>query len=231
MTHFVSRAAMDINAAEATIEALYNNQFVNDLSDLYFLSKDDVLTLDRFAEKSAQNLLDSIQESRNVPFPRVLYALGIRFVGETVAGKLAEHFSSIDNLVNAGYEELTAIDEIGPRIAGSILEFFSDIKNQKIIEKLKKAGVNLKMKNDRENAVSKKLTGKTIVISGTFESCSREAMKELIRQHGGKNASSVSSKTNILVAGRDPGPRKLEQANKNKVKIISEDDFLDMIGR
>jgi DNA ligase (NAD+) len=230
--HFVSRRAMDIEAAEATIESLFNKNLVKDFGDLYFLKKEDLLTLDRFADKSAQNLLYSIQKSKNVPFPRVLYALGIRFVGETVARTLAEHFHSIDKLAKANYDDLTEIDEIGPRIASSIVEYFSKPENLRRIDKLKKAGLQLKLEEETTSEqTSSKLEGKTLVISGTFDEYSREELKKLIRMNGGKNTSSVSSKTDFLLAGKDIGPKKLEKARKNNVQIISEEDFLKMIDK
>ncbi len=227
--HFVSRRAMNIEAAEATIDALYKKNLVSDFSDLYFLRKNDLLSLDRFAEKSAQNLLSSIQQSKTVPFPRVLYALGIRFVGETVAKTLAEHFHSIDKLANASYDQLIEIDEIGPRIANSILEYFNKPKNQEIINKMKKAGIKLTLDKETGENTNRELNGKTLVISGTFDQFSRDQLKALIEKHGGKNTSSLSSKTDFLLAGKDPGPKKIKQAQKNDVQIISESDFLKLI--
>ncbi len=227
--HFVSRRAMDIEAAEATIDALYRKNLIKDIGDLYFLKKEDLLSLERFADKSAQNLIDSILKSKEVPFPRVLYALGIRHVGEAMARTLAEHFRSIDGLANATYEDLTAINEVGPRIADSILEYFRKPKNLEVIDKLKKAGVSMEMEEEPEETASRVLEGKTIVISGSFDQHSRDQLKEMIQKHGGKNTSSVSSKTDYLLAGRDIGPKKLDQAKKNDVTIISESDFLQMI--
>jgi DNA ligase (NAD+) len=227
--HFVSRRAMDIEAAEATIDALYRKDLIKDFGDLYFLKKNDLLSLERFADKSARNLIDSIQKSKEVPFPRVLYSLGIRFVGEAMARTLAEHFRSIDGLANATYEDLTNINEVGPRIASSILEYFKKPKNLEVIDKLKKAGVRMKMEEETEVSASRALEGKTIVISGSFDQHSRDELKEMIRINGGKNTSSVSSKTDYLLAGKDIGPKKLEQAKKNDVNIISESDFLQMI--
>jgi DNA ligase (NAD+) len=227
--HFVSRRAMDIEAAEATIDALYRKDLIKDFGDLYFLKKNDLLSLERFADKSARNLIDSIQKSKEVPFPRVLYSLGIRFVGEAMARTLAEHFRSIDGLANATYEDLTNINEVGPRIASSILEYFKKPKNLEVIDKLKKAGVRMEMEEETEVSASRTLEGKTIVISGSFDQHSRDELKEMIRINGGKNTSSVSSKTDYLLAGKDIGPKKLEQAKKNDVNIISESDFLQMI--
>ncbi len=225
--HFVSRKAMDIGAAQATIEALYNKGLINDFSDLYFIKKEDILQLNRFGEKSAQNLIDSIEQSKQVPFPRVLYALGIRFVGETVAKTLAQHFKSIDKLSEASYEELIQIDEIGHRIATSVKVYFQNTKNQKIIEKLKNAGVQLSMKEEKN--IKKTLQGKRIVISGTFHQYSREELKNLIESHGGKNTSSVSSYTDFLLAGENAGSRKLKQAEENNIPVISEDELLKML--
>ncbi len=227
--HFVSRRAMDIEAAEATTDALYRKNLVKDFGDLYFLKKEDLLTLERFADKSAQNLINSIQKSKEVPFPRVLYALGIRFVGAAVARTIAEHFRSIDKLANATYEELIEINEIGPRIAESILEYLQNPRNLEILDKLKKAGVKLEMVEETTETVSNELEDKNIVISGSFNQHSREELKEMIQKHGGKNTSSVSSKTDYLLAGKDIGPKKLEKAKKNGVPIISEEDFLKMI--
>jgi len=228
IVHFVSRRAMDIEAAEATIEALYNQGLIKDLSDLYHLKKEDVLKLERFADKSAQNLIDSIQASKEVPFPRVLYALGIRFVGETVAKTLARHFKSINKLAGAGYEELTSVPEIGDRIARSIQAYFKDQKNLNIIKKLKDAGVNLELKQDSGKSPGK-LTNKTFVISGTFQQFSRDQLKQFIEEQGGKNTSSLSSKTNYLIAGENMGPKKRNKANELNIPIISEEEFLNMI--
>ena len=229
LEHFVSRRAMDINAAEATIDALYQKNLVHDAGDLFALSQNDLLTLERFADKSAQNLIKSIHQSRQVPFPRVLYALGIRFVGETVAKTLASHFRSIDRLAQASYEELVAIDEIGGRIAQSVLDYFSNPRNLEIIEKLKNAGVNMETRQE-EKTENQLLQGKTIVISGTFGQHSRKKLQEMIEQYGGKNTSSVSSNTSYLLAGENAGGKKLEQAEKNNVPVISENEFLKMIG-
>lgn len=225
--HFVSRGAMDIGAAEATIEALYNKGYINDVGDLYKLRKEDLLNLERFADKSAQNLIDSIKISKNVPFQRVLYALGIRFVGATVAKTLAKHFKSIDNLANATYDQLIKIDEIGERIATSIIDYFRNERNKEIIKKLKDAGVNMEALEETESP--NLLDGKKIVISGTFEKYSRDELKSMIEKYGGKNTSSVSSNTDYLLAGENIGPKKLEKARKNGVAIISEEDFINLI--
>jgi DNA ligase (NAD+) len=227
--HFVSRRAMDIEAAEATIDALYQKNLVQDVGDLYSLSKEQLLQLDRFADKSAQNLIDSIEASKQVPFARVLYALGIRFVGETVARKLATHFRSIDQLAGADYNQLRAVHEIGDRIARSITRFFSQEKNTEIIEKLRKTGVQLETEKTEEKE-NPTLQGATIVVSGTFENHSRKELQDMIAQHGGKNTSSVSSNTDYLLAGDNAGTKKMEQARRHNIPVISENDFLNMIG-
>ncbi len=227
--HFIGRAAMNINAGEATAELLYRNGLVNKVSDLYQLTKQQLLSLDRFAEKSAVNLLNSIEESKQVPFPRVLFALGIRFVGETVAKKLAAHFKSIDSLINASTEELIEAEEIGERIAQSIMAYFGDEKNRQILEDLRAAGIQLIVKDDAESRISDKLTGLSIIISGNFERYSREEIKHLIEIHGGRNVSSISPKTNYLLAGDKIGPSKLDKARKLNIPIINENDFIKMI--
>ncbi len=227
--HFVSRRAMDINIAEATIDQLFRQELIADISDLYRLTFDQLIRLDRFGEKSAKNLLESIEKSKNAPFPRLLYALGIRYVGETVARKLALHYRSIDNLINAGYDDLIGLDEIGERIADSIIEYFQHPVNQKIMEGLREAGVNMHIEEETEMPVSSKLDGKTFVISGTFENVSRNELKELIEKHGGKNTSSVSSNTDYIIAGEDMGPAKREKAEKLNIPLLSANDFLQMI--
>jgi DNA ligase (NAD+) len=227
--HFVSRKAMNIEAAQATTEALFNKGYVNDPGDLYYLDKDKILSLERFADKSARNLLKSIEDSKEVPFHRVLYALGIRFVGEAMAKILAKNFGSIDKLAQAKFDELIEIDEIGEKIAQSILDYFKDEKNLQIIEKLRKAGVE--MEAEKREISSQKLKGQSIVISGVFSKFSRNELKEMIEQNGGKNTSSVSSNTDYLLAGENTGPKKLDKAKKYDIKIIGEDEFLKLIGK
>lgn len=228
--HFISRGTMDINAGEATAGLLYNEGLVHKISDLYKITKEQLLGLKkRFAAKSAENLINSIEASKKVPFPRVLYALGIRFVGGTVAKKLANHFKSIDNLMNASFEELIEVEEIGERIAKSVISYFSDERNRKIIEELREAGVQLSLEENNVPLLSDKLKGLNIIISGNFETATREEMKMLIEKHGGKNVSSISPKTNYLLAGDKIGPSKLEKAQKLNIPIISENDFLKMI--
>lgn len=181
-------------------------------------------------EKSAQNIIDGINSSRNIPFERVVYAIGIRFVGETVAKKLAYAFKDIDSLMSATKEQLIAVDEIGERIADSVLKYFANEDNRTLIESLRSEGVQLKLSEERISMFSDTLKGLSIVISGTFEKHSRDEYKALIEQHGGKNTSSVSAKTDYILAGDNMGPAKLEKAQKLGVKIISENEFLEMIG-
>jgi DNA ligase (NAD+) len=229
LEHFISRAAMNINAGEATAELLFIKGLVRKPTDFYKLKKEQLIYLDRFAEKSAENLIASIEESKNVPFQRVLYALGIRFVGETVARKLAIHFKSIDKLIAATTEELIEVEEIGGRIAQSVIGYFSDPENIEMIEELKKAGVQTVITENAESVLSDKLSGKSFVISGTFTRYSRDEIKDLIGKHGGKVISGVSSKTDFLVAGDKMGPEKLNKAQKLNISIISEQEFLKMI--
>lgn len=227
--HFISRKAMNINAAEATVEALVDKGLINDSADLYTLTKEDILTLERFAEKSATNLVESIEESKKTPFYKVLFALGIRYVGETVAKTLANEFKSLDSIKNANVDELISVNEIGERIASSITDYFKNEKNIKIIEKLKEAGVQLESNEPTLNQTDNKLNGQTFVISGTFEKHSRDELKDLIEKHGGKNTGSISAKTNFLLAGENIGPSKLEKVKKLKIPVINEDDFIKMI--
>jgi DNA ligase (NAD+) len=226
--HFVSRKAMDIACAEATIELLYNQGLIKDSADLYYLKKEQLVELERFGERSAHVLLESIENSKKVAFNRVIFALGIRFVGENVAKTLAANFNSIDELASASFEQLTNIEEIGEKIAESILMYFSEERNKLLIEKLKNAGVNLKSVTQTK-IVSEKLKGKTFVISGTFKNHSRDELKELIEINGGKNLSSVSSKTDFLLAGENIGPSKLEKAKQFNIRIISEKEFEELI--
>jgi DNA ligase (NAD+) len=227
--HFISRAAMNINAGEATAELLFRNGLVHKVTDLYLLNKEQLSSLERFGSRSADNLLKSIEESKKAPFHRLLYALGIRYVGETVAKKLATHFKSIDHLMNASVEELTEVEEIGERIAQSVLNFFADAKNRAIVEELRLAGVQLSIDEQSVVKLSDRLNGLSIVISGNFDRFSREEIKKLIEMHGGKNVSSISAKTSYLLAGDKIGPGKLVNAKKLNIPIISENDFIKMI--
>jgi DNA ligase (NAD+) len=226
--HFIARKALNIDGlGEETVDLLYENNLVKNVSDLYQLTFDQLLKLDRMAEKSANNLLQGLENSKNIPFERVLFGLGIRFVGETVAKKLAKHFGSIDELIKASYEELIEVDEIGEKIAYSVIEYFSDIESVKLIDDLKKVG--LQFQTTKSQSIEGVLTGKTVVVSGVFSSFSRDEMKELIEQNGGKSGSSISSKTDFLVAGENMGPSKLKKAVDLGVKILSEDEFVKLL--
>ena len=225
--HFVSRDAMDILMGEATVNQLYEQGLVKDVADLYSLKYEDLLKLERFGEKSAQNLIKSIEESKNVPFDRVLYALGIRYVGKTVAKVLAKHFGNIDNLMSATYEQLIAIPEIGETIARSIIDFFAEPRNRELIEKLRKAGVKME---SEQSQTSDKLAGKIFVVTGNFGTPQRrKEIEELVEKYGGKKASSVSSKTNYIIAGEKPGSSKMKKAEQLGIPVISEEEFLKMI--
>ena len=228
--HFVSRKVMDIDGlGEETIDLLYEKGFIKNIADLYELKKEQLIPLERFANKSADNIIHGLEKSKNVPFSRVLFGLGIKHVGEIAAKILANNFQSIEALRNAGLDELTEINEIGTRIALSITEFFSKTKNLEIINRLKMYGLKFELSVGEKELRSSNLEGLNIVISGTFEDHSRDELKEIIEKNGGKNVSSLSSKTNYLLAGNNMGPSKREKARKLNIAIISEDDFLKMI--
>lgn len=227
--HFVTRKAMNINMGPETVDDLYNAGYVKDTADLYTLKLADLLRLERWAEKSANNLLASLEESKQVPFERVLYGLGIRYVGETVAKRLASSFHTIEDLEIASLETLTAVDEIGERIAQSVIAYFAEEKNQILVNRLKEYGLQMEMSEETMANRSDKLKGLSIVISGTFSLHSRDEYKAMIEQHGGKNSGSVSSKTDYILAGDNMGPAKLEKAAKLGVKIMNEEDFLKML--
>ena len=227
--HFIHRKALDINSlGDETVELLYKQGLIHGLGDLFTLKYEQVIALERMAEKSALNLLEGINAAKSIPFPRVLFGLGIRYVGETVAKKLAKHFKTIDALMLANKEELLQVDEIGERIADSIIEYFSKDKNIDLIAQLKQAGLQLANLHE-EQLLSEKLKGKAIVISGVFTQFSRDEIKHLVEQHGGKNVSSISSKTDYVVAGDNMGPAKLEKAVSLKIPILSETDFITLI--
>ena len=190
---------------------------------------EDVVPLDRMAQKSAENLINGIEASKQIPFERVLFALGIRYVGETVAKKLAKHYKSVDNLMTASIIDLTSVDEIGDRIAESVVEFFSSEENLHIIERLKDSGVQLEISADKLANQTDKLSGSTFVVSGVFETVSRNELKKLIEENGGKVSSSISSKTSYLVAGDKMGPSKRNKAEELNIKIISETEFMELI--
>jgi len=222
--HFISRKAMDINGiGNETILLMFQNKLITNYADLYTLKKEDLLSLDRMAEKSVENVFNGLNESKKMPFERVLFALGIRYVGQTVSKNLAKKFKSIDNLISQTYDELLLVDEIGERISKSVVDFFKCEKNIINIEKLKTAG--LQFHSEIKTNVTNVFNNKTFVVSGVFEGYSRDQLKNLIEINGGKNLSSVSSKTNYLLAGDKMGPSKLKKAKDLGVDIISEKDF------
>ena len=230
MEHFISRKAMDIEGlGSETIDQLYDAGMIKSIGDLYDLTSEQLLPLERMAEKSVENMLTGIQESKLVPFERVLFALGIRYVGETVAKKLARYFKSLDKLMEANLETLVAVDEIGERIAESVVEYFQNEEHQLLIDRLKSAGLQFEIPAEQFAGNTEKLKGLSFVISGVFEGHSRDELKELIEKNGGKNSGSVSSKTSYILAGEGMGPSKREKADKLGVTIISETDFEGMI--
>jgi len=227
--HFVTRRAMNITIGPETITLLYDKGLIKDASDLYNLKFEDLVNLERWGETSARNLIESIEKSKSVSYERVLYALGIRFVGETVAQKLAQAFPNIDMLEKATFEELTSVDEIGNRIAQSIIDFFNNTEFKAFVDRLRKQGLQFELSEDVMASKTDKLKGLSIVISGTFELHSRDEYKAIILQNGGKNSGSVSKKTDYILAGDNMGPAKLEKAQKLGVKIIDEKSFLEML--
>lgn len=227
--HFVTRKAMNINIGPETVEDLYNAGLAHNPADLYTLSVSDLLRLERWAEKSARNLMDSLEESKQVPFERVLFALGIRYVGETVAKRLAFAFHTMEQLRQADVEQLTGVDEIGERIARSVVAYFADEKNRLLVERLAEYGLQMSVADETIANRSDKLNGLSIVISGTFSLHSRDEYKAMIEQNGGKNSGSVSGKTDYILAGDNMGPAKLEKAAKLGVKVINEEEFLKML--
>lgn len=227
LVHFLSRKAMNVIAGEATIEQLFNRALVWNVADFYDLKKDHLLTLEGWKERSADRFLKSLQESRKTGFDKVLYALGIRYVGEATARSVARHFGNIDAIMRASKEELLNVDDVGEVIAESIYEYFADDSNKEIVERLKAAGLQFEV-GTAPQKLSSGLDGKTIVISGNF-SISRDEMKALIVAHGGKNSGSVSGKTSFLLAGEKAGPEKLKKAESLGVKVIGEAEFMEMI--
>ena len=228
--HFISRKAMDIEGLGGeTVALLFNNGLVHNYADLYELTVEQILPLERMAQKSAENLVNGVANSKNIPFESVLFALGIRFVGETVAKKLAKHYRSIDALCQATLMDLILVDEIGERIAQSVLDFFDNEENRAIIERLKKHGIQFEIIEKINPNATNKLSGKTFVVSGVFEKFSRDDLKKVIEDNGGKVGSSISTKTDYVVAGDNMGPTKLDKANKLNIAIISEDDFIKLI--
>lgn len=228
--HYISRKAMDIEGLGGeTVTLLYNNGLVHNYADLYELTIEQILPLERMAQKSAENMINGIEKSKTIPFERVLYALGIRFVGETVAKKLAQHYKSIIELSKATALDLVLVDEIGERIAYSVIDFFENQENKNIVDRLKSYGIQFELiENVNPNATTI-LSGKTFVVSGVFEQFSRDELKKAIEDNGGKIGSSISAKTDFVIAGANMGPAKLDKAIKLNIVIISETDFLKMI--
>ena len=227
--HFVTRKAMNINMGPETVEDLYRAGYVRNVADLYTLRTVDLLRLERWAEKSAQNLMDSLEASKQVPFERVLYGLGIRYVGETVAKRLAYAYGNMEHLEQASLESLIQTDEIGERIAQSVIDFFADERNRNMIDRLKEYGLQMALQEDAPATRSEKLNGLAFVISGTFTRHSRDEYKAMIEQNGGKNTGSISGKTDYLLAGANMGPAKLAKAEKMGIKIINEEEFLNIL--
>ena len=228
--HFISRKAMNIDGlGPETVDMFYRLGLIKDTADLYQLKTDDIKNLERMGEKSAENIVNGIAASKEVPFERVLFALGIRFVGETVAKKTAKSFTDIEELENADLEKLKNIDEIGEKIAQSIITYFSNPANRELVERLKSNGLQLHRTEEDLSGYTDKLAGQSIVISGVFTHHSRDEYKEMIEKNGGKNVGSISSKTSFILAGENMGPAKLEKAQKLGVKIMSEDEFLALL--
>ena len=228
--HFVSREAMNIECiGPETVELLFNYGLIKDITSLYTLQSEDLFLLPRIGAKSADNMIQAIKESQNVPFERVLFALGIRYVGATVAKRLARAFNNIDALMAASLQELMAVDEIGERIASAVRQFFDTPANVETVEKLRAAGLKMEIEEEVLQSRTTILAGKSIVISGVFVHHSRDEYKEMIEQNGGKSVGSVSKSTSFILAGDNMGPSKLEKANKLNISIISEDEFLQML--
>ena len=220
---------MDIEGlGEETVDLLFSNGLISNIADLYELRSEQLVPLERLGEKSAANIIKSIKDSLKVPYHNVLFALGIRHVGETVAKTLAKEFRSIDELISSDIEKLTAVNEIGPKIAGSIIAYFADEENQEIIKRLKIYGIRLSGEATASR-ISNKLEGKIIVISGVFIKHTRDEYKEIIEQHGGKTSSSISGNTSFILAGENMGPAKKEKALESGVSILSEDEFIKLL--
>lgn len=229
MEHFISRKAMNVDGLGAeTVQQFYDAGLVKNVADLYTLTYDQIIALDRMAELSTKNILAGLEASKQTPFPRVLFGMGIRFVGETVAKKLAKHFKSLEALMTATYDDLVAVDEIGDRIARSIIQFFADERNRVMVQRLKQYGLQLEVSEDN-TLKSNVLEGITFVVSGVFTQFSRDEIKAAVEQHGGKNVGSISKKTDYVLAGDKMGPSKLKKAEDLGIPIISEIDFLEMI--
>ena len=230
--HFISRKAMDIEGLGGeTVALLFSNGLVHNYADLYELTVEEILPLERMAQKSAENLVNGVANSKHIPFERVLFALGIRFVGETVAKKLAKYYKSINALSHATLMDLILVDEIGERIAQSVIDFFDNEENRHIIERLKQQGLQFEIIEKINPNATNKLTGKTFVVSGVFEKFSRDELKKAIEDNGGKVGSSISAKTDYVLAGENMGPAKLDKASKLNISIISEDDFINLLNK
>ena len=228
--HFISRKAMNIEGlGPETVDQFYQEGLIRDVADLYTLQAADICRLDRMGEKSADNIVQGINRSREVPYERVLFALGIRFVGETVAKKVAKAFRSIEQLADASLDDLIHVDEIGEKIAQSIRLYFTNEKNRELIRRLKEAGLQFEAGEEDLTGQTDKLQGKSIVISGVFVHHSRDEYKELIEKNGGKNVGSISKKTSFILAGDNMGPSKLEKAQKLGIPLMNENDFLALL--
>ena len=228
LLHFMSRKAMNIIAGDATVDQLYNLGLAHTPADLYDLKASQLMTLEGWKEKSAKRFIDSLRESVNVPFERVLFALGIRYVGEQTAREVARHFGDIDAIAAASEEELAAVKDVGDVIAGSIFEYMSDARHAIEIQRLRGYGLKFAVDGGAQSVLSDSLKDLTIVVSGNF-SCSRETLKDLIVRHGGRNSASVSSKTSFLLAGIKPGPEKVKKCQELGIRIVSEDEFWEML--
>lgn len=228
--HFISRRAMNIEGlGPETVDLFYQEGLIHDIADLYSLQTADICRLERMGEKSAENIIQGIERSKEVPYERVLFALGIRFVGETVAKKVAKAFRSIEALASANLDDLIHVDEIGEKIAGSIIQYFANEKNRILVERLRQSGLKLEADEEDLSGYSDKLKGMSIVISGVFARHSRDEYKALIEKHGGKNVGSISKKTSFILAGDNMGPSKLEKAQQLNIPIKDENEFLAMI--
>ena len=228
--HFISRRAMNIDGlGPETIDMFYRLGLIQNTADLYKLTAEDIKGLDRMGEKSAENIINGIAQSKEIPFERVIFALGIRFVGETVAKKIAKAFKNIEELEDADLETLVSIDEIGEKIAQSILNYFANESNRELVNRLKEAGLQLYRTEEDLSGHTDKLAGQSIVISGVFTHYSRDEYKDLIEKHGGKNVGSISAKTSFILAGENMGPAKLEKASKLGIRIMNEEEFLELI--
>lgn len=229
--HFISRKAMNIDGmGEETVELFYHKGLIKNVADLFSLRAEEIASLERLGEKSAQRIIEGLESSKSVPFERVLFALGIRYVGETVAKILVKAFKNIDNLMAASLEQLTSVNEIGDRIAQSLIDWFILPQNIRLVEQLRSIGLNFELSEEQLAGTTDRLFGLSIIISGTFQQHSREELKELIEKHGGKNVGSISKNTNYLLAGENIGPSKLEKVQKLGIPILSEKEFLGMIG-